>query len=262
MICMLVSVASDDDSRSQECNHIRQALWGKDAQGNSADPYLDCVHRYYSGSGLYYQANRRLKREYNKLNDFTIINDMMEGMYYDALENSEEVVMLVIGGLKWRQEFDKLMRNEFRASPEVLYFDGLGNFHTASQGKDKGIMGIRSNFTYYETPVGKFIVSKCNYFDGKGRATRYTGEGAREQSYRALVINMSKMIGGQHAFTQVTLNGRQNVLGRVAGLSNPGPDGVLTTTRDVEGEHMLTMQGIALHNPNCIGEFKLARNRR
>ena len=87
-------------------------------------------------------------------------------------------------------------------------------------------------------------------------------EGAREQSHRALVINISKMIGGQAPFTQVTLNGRQNVMGKVAGMSEPGPGGVLTTTADVQGEHMLTMQGLALHNPNIMGEFKLARGRR
>ena len=218
--------------------------------------------RYWSGTGLYYQANRRLKREYARLNDFTIINDMMEGLYYDALETNEELCMMVVGGIKFRQEFDKLLRNEFRASPEVLYFDGFGNFHTSSEKKTNGVMGLKSNFMYYETPVGKFIVSKCNYFDRKSHPTRYTMEGAREQSHRALIMNISKMIGGDAPFTQVTLNGRQNVLGRVAGMSNPGPDNVLTTTADVEGEHMLTMQGLALHNPNILAELKLARGRR
>jgi hypothetical protein len=218
--------------------------------------------RYWSGTGLYYQANRRLKREYTRLNDFTIINDMMEGLYYDALEANQDLELLVVGGIKFRQEFDKLMRNEFRASPEVLFFDGLGNYHTSGEMKAKGIMGIKSNFQYYETPVGKFIVSKCPYFDRKSHPTAYTNEGAREQSYRALVINISKMIGGQAPFTQVTLNGRQNVMGKVAGMSEPGPGGILTTTADVQGEHMLTMQGLALHNPNIMGELKLARGRR
>lgn len=216
--------------------------------------------RYWSGAGLYFQANRRLKREYARLNDFSIIDSMMEGLYYDSIEANQDLTMLVVGGVKFRQEFDKLLRNEFRASPEVLFFDGLGNFHTDSSKKEKGIMGLRSNFQYYETPVGKFVVSRCNYFDRKSHPTLYTLDGAREQSHRALIINISKLIGGQAPFTMVSLNGRQNVLGRVAGMSNPGPDNVLTTTADVEGEHMLHQQGLALHNPNILAELKLARS--
>jgi len=243
-------------------NMDNQLFWGlsytdpegrfvKDARG----------YRYYSGMGIYHQANRRLKREYTRLNDFTIIDDIMTGLYHDALENNTGVEILVCGGIEFRKEFDKLIRNEFKGAPEVLYWDGKGNYQMG-QGSGSQQMGLRSNFTYYETPVGKFIVSGCNYFDRKGIPTLYTGEGRREQSYRGILLNISKMRGGSDAMTMVSLSGRQNVMGRVAGMSNPGPGNVLTTTADVEGEHMLTMQGIALHNPNCMAELKLARGRR
>jgi sulfur relay (sulfurtransferase) DsrF/TusC family protein len=240
-----------------------QMFWGLpyiDNQGRfqkNAEGY-----RYWSGTGIYHQANRRLKREYTRLDSFDVIDDILLGLYYDGLENNQDTEIMVCGGIEFRRQFDQLLRNEFSARPEVLFFDGLGNYHTGDKGKEKGVMGIRSNFTYYETPVGKFIVSKCNYFDRKSHPTLLTAEGRNEQSHRAIMFNISKMIGGNEAMTMVTLSGRQNVLGRIAGMSNPGPGGFLTTARDVEGEHMLTMQGVALHNPNCMGELKLARGRR
>jgi hypothetical protein len=123
-------------------------------------------------------------------------------------------------------------------------------------------MGIRSNFRYYETPVGKFIVAECDYFDRLSHPSLLTSEGKREQSYRGILLNMADTNMGDKAMTLVSLTGRQNVMGKVAGMSNPGPGGVLTTTADVEGEHMLTAQGVAVANPNFMGELKLARGRR
>lgn len=217
--------------------------------------------RYISGLGLYHQANRRLKREYDELNDFSLIDNMMETMYYDSLENDADNVFMVFGALKFRQSFDRLIRNEFKFAPQVLYWDGTGNFQFGQGGGGKDAMGLKSNFQYYETPAGKFIVSQFNYFDRKSMPSLYTKNGAREQSYRGIIVNIGNLRGGTNAMTMVTLSGRQNVLGRVAGMSRPGPGGVLTTTRDVEGEHMLTMQGLALHNPNCIAELRKARGR-
>lgn len=218
-------------------------------------------YRYYSGLGLYHQANRRMKREYTKLNDFTLIDDIQTGLYHDALEAGTDVVTLVCGGIEFRKDFDKLIRNEFKGAPEVLYWDGKGNYQIG-QGSGSQTMGLKSNFTYYETPVGKFIVSGCNYFDRKSHPTDYTTEGRREQSYRGILMNISKMTGGEDMMTMVTLAGRQNVMGKVHGMSNPGPGGALTTVRDVEGEHLLHEQGVALRNPNCMAELNLARNRR
>lgn len=238
-----------------------QLFWGMAYTDNDGRFVKDeRGYRYYSGLGIYHQANRRLKREYTRLDDFTVIDDLMIGMKYDAIENNEDVVAVVCGGIRFRTEFDKLIRNEFKGSPEVLYFDGQGNYQAGGTGNN--MMGLRSNFRYYETPVGKFIVSECDYFDRKEHPSLYTREGHREESYRGIILNFSKMRGGSDAMTMVTLNGRQNVMGRVAGMSNPGPGGVLTTTADVEGEHLLTSQGIALHNPNCLAELKLARGRR
>jgi hypothetical protein len=59
----------------------------------------------------------------------------------------------------------------------------------------------------------------------------------------------------------VSLAGRQNVIGTVNGMSNPGNGGVLSSTADVEGKHMLNMCGVGVHNPNCIGEFRKVRRR-
>jgi hypothetical protein len=237
-----------------------QLFWGMSYTDNEGRFQKDeRGYRYYSGMGIYHQANRRLKREYVKMNDFSILDDLIKGMYNDAIETGVKPEIFLCGGLELRTDIDRLIRNEFKGSPEVLYFDGKGNYNT---GGDGNTMGIRSNFRYYETPAGKIIVSDCPYFDRKGMPSLRTSEGNREQSHRGILINLAKMRGGQDAMTMVTLQGRQNVVGKVHGMSDPGPGGALTTTADVQGEHMLTMQGIALHNPNCMAELKLARGRR
>jgi len=238
-----------------------QLFWGMAYTDNEGRFQKDeRGYRYYSGMGIYHQANRRLKREYIRMNDFTILNDLIKGMYHDALETGVKPEIFLCAGLELRTDIDKLIRNEFKGSPEILYFDGKGNYQAGGTGND--MMGIRSNFRYYETPAGKIIISDCPYFDRKGMPSLITTEGNREQSHRGILINLAQMRGGSDAMTMVTLQGRQNVMGKVHGMSDPGPGGALTTTADVQGEHMLTMQGIALHNPNCMAELKLARGRR
>ena len=215
-------------------------------------------YQYITGDGAYHQSNNRFKREYTNLNDFSIIDDIMKSMYYTS--NGVKPTFVVLPGIEFRLGFDKLIRNEFNQVPQVLYFDGQGNFNSADK-RDTGINGIRSTFNYYETPVGKFIVSECNYFDRQEWARRYTNEGLNEQSFRAILINIEKDEFGMDPLTLVSMAGRKNVIGRIAGMSDPGPDGVLTTAQDIQGEHLLTSAGIALHNPNCIAELKRTRRR-
>jgi len=237
-----------------------QLFWGMDHTTKDGGFYKDeRGYKYWSGKGIYHQANRRLKREYTDLDDFTIIDDIMSGMYHDSLNTGRNVEIVVFGGLRLRTAFDKLLRNEFKGAPEILYFDGVGNYNSTGSGN---IMGIKSNFTYYETPVGKFIMSDCDYFDRTSHPSLFTREGVREQSYRGIFMNISDMIGGEKAMTLVSLANRQNVSGKVSGMSNPGAGGTLSTTADVEGEHLLTSQGIAVTNPNFLGELSLARGRR
>lgn len=238
-----------------------QLFWGK--------PYIDPLtnqfrkdargRNYYSGTGVYHQMSRRLKREYTKLNSFKIIDDMLRRMRYDTFENKRPT-LLVVAGSTFQRQFEQLVRNEFSLSPQVLWFDGKGNFFGAPSG-DQNLMGIRSNFNYYETSDGIFIVSGLNYFDRRDWPTLRTNAGLSEQSHRGLVFNISKNAGGMDAMTLVSLAGRQNVIGKVAGMSNPGPQGIITTPADVEGEHMLNMAGVAVHNPYAMGEFRLSRRR-
>jgi hypothetical protein len=74
-----------------------------------------------------------------------------------------------------------------------------------------------------------------------------------------MFLNLSKVMGGEDAMTLVTLSNRQNIIKQVVGMAGPG--NTLTTTADVMGEHMLTMQGIALRNPNILAELTPTRKR-
>lgn len=204
---------------------------------------------YYSGDGLYTQANQKLRVGYNTLTD-KHLEAMMKPLKLDSLETIGDPTYVCIAGLEFRLQFDKLLRNVFSAEPHVFY-------HV----KD-GEMGLKSNFRCYETPLGKFYMLDGNFFDSKANASLYDGFGNRYQSYRGIVINVTEMLGGQRAAMVVSRAGRQNTIGTINGMSNPGPGGALTTTKDVQGKHLMKEIGIALMNPNCLGEFYKPHARR
>jgi len=208
---------------------------------------------YFSGTGMYHQCTSRLKREYNSLNDFTIFDNLLRDMNYDS--QYTQPILFMAAGMEFRTDFDKLIRNEFKYSPEVLFVQE-GNLKGAPAGTAG--MGLQSNFTYYSTPLGKIIVSPCNYFDNKWMPTRRTAQGTSEQSHRAIIVNIADELGGQDNINLVTLAGRSNVVKDVNGMAGDAGK-VLSTTADVMGRHLLDMSGIAVANPNCMAELRLAR---
>lgn len=198
---------------------------------------------YFSGDGLYTQCSKKLRIGYNELveND---LETMMKTLKLDSLEIVGKPQYICLGGLEFRLQFDKLLRRTFNVEPHVL-------FHADSDG-----MKLKSNFVKYEIgPLGEFYCLQGDFFDSKYLASYYDNLGVRMASYRGIVINVSELVGGQKAAMLVSREGRQNVVGRVAGMSNPGPDGVLSTTLDAEGKHLLKEIGIAAFNPYCLGEF-------
>tara|TARA_Y100000592_G_scaffold20846_1_gene32029 strand:+ start:3163 stop:4761 length:1599 start_codon:yes stop_codon:yes gene_type:complete len=256
----------DYEMMKQSYYHIdNQLFWGKKNINPDGSFRKDAKGRtYFSGDGIYHQMNRRLKRQYNNLTSFRIVDDMLRSLRYDAVSTTGmKPVYMVFAGVEFRTQFDRLIRNEFKLSPEVLYFDGTGGYQKESgvASLHGSVRGIKSNFNYYETPQGVFVVSQCNYFDSRSLPTQYDVNGLPEQSYRAILVNITPTIGGQDMMSMVSLAGRQNVIGRVNGMSQPGPSGVLSTTADVEGKHMLHMCGVGVHNPNSIGEFRKSRRR-
>lgn len=198
---------------------------------------------YYSGDGLYTQCSKKLRIGYNELNE-NDLEIMMKTLKLDSIGIVGKPRYVCVGGLEFRLQFDKLLRKYFNIEPHVL-------FHVDQDG-----MKLQSKFVKYEVgPLGEFYVLEGDFFDSKANASYYDNLGARLASYRGIVINVSELLGGQKAAMIVSRAGRQNVVGRVAGMSNPGPDGVLSTTADVEGKHLLKEIGIACFNPYCLGEF-------
>jgi hypothetical protein len=249
--------------RASYMNIDNQLFWGKKNINPDGSFRKDQKGRvYFSGDGIYHQINRRLKRQYFRMNSFRMFDDMLRSIRYDSASTThKKPVLLVFAGSEFRVQFDRLIRNEFKLSPEVLFFDGKGGYQTGATKKYGDIRGIKSNFNYYETPNGIFLVSQCNYFDSRQLPTLYDQGGIPEQSYRGIIVNISPTVGGQDVMTLVSLAGRQNVIGRINGMSNPGAGGQLSTTADVEGKQMLNMCGVGVHNPNCIGEFRRSRRR-
>jgi len=202
-----------------------QLFWAKKNINTDGKFRKDSKGRtYWSGTGVYYQMNRRLKRQYNRLNDFTMIDDIMYSMRFDSQSTTHrKPVILALPGTEFRLQFDRLIRNEFKLSPEVLYFDGKGGYQKESSvaSLHGHVRGIRSNFNYYETPSATFLVSQSNYFDSRSLPTQYDVNGRSEQSKRAIMVNITPTIGGQDMMSMVSLAGRQNVIGRVNGMSSP-----------------------------------------
>jgi hypothetical protein len=215
-------------------------------------------HKYYSGDGIYHQCNRRLRHQYNTL-DLGIFDTQAESMYYDTAEGKPTLVYF--GGIKFRNAFTQLIYKNFSQEPSVIYFDGTGNFRAGAGKGDNKLTGIRTVFNYYETSFAKIIISGSNYFDRRTQPTLYTQQGEREQSYRAVVLNISKNLRGESPISFMTLAGRQSVIASLPGMSKPGAGGIIATPVDMEAEHMLTECGVAVHNPNILGELRLAKAR-
>ena len=198
---------------------------------------------YFSGDGAYTQCSKKLRVAYNELN-LDHIEEMQKNIKLDSLETVGTPELVVLGGLEFRRQFDRLMRNIFKLEPSVF-------FHAQN-----GEMGVKSNFRFYETGVfGRIYILDGDFLDSKYNASLYDDTGTRIQSYRGIIVNVSKLQGGQQNMTLVSRAGRTNVIGEVKGMSNPGAGNVLTTTADIQGKHLLKEIGIAVHNPYCMGEF-------
>lgn len=232
-------------------------FWGKPFLDENGEFYRDVEGRtFYSGTGIYHQASRRLKREYNNLTSFKYLDNMIRDMYLDTPVGKPTI--LIIPGAYFRQQLDELFRNVYSVNPMPLYFDGFFNNNTNPSGKQGLMQGIRTNFMYYEMSFGRFVIANTNYFDRKNRAQIKDNMGISTNSQRALFLNITANFGGQDNIMMLGMAGRQGVIGKVAGMGAPGAGGLISTTDDVVGEHILNCAGAALMNPNCIGELRKA----
>lgn len=240
-------------------NALFQGLPNLDANGQ---PERDSLGRtYYSGTGFYHQCNRRLRRFYNDFTDFSLIDDMLSDVADDTTNGKP--VLYASMGRQLRLAFDKVCRNEFKFNPERLYVNYKGGMAKGGEaaGND-GKMGIKSNFQYYETPAGIFIVSECPYFDNKSFPGVIGSDGHRDSSWRGLFVNISDELdleGGAGNINLVTMAGRESVVGKMLGMAMPGADGHVSTPVDAHKEMVLDMAGIAVGNPNCLLELSKQR---
>ena len=211
-------------------------------------------NEYISGTGFYNQTNNRLKRTYNDLNDFSLIEGLMRDMNYDS--QYKLPILLCAGGLEFRTKFGRLLRNEFKYAPQVLFVKD-GDMIGAPAGTEG--MGLQSNFNYLRTELGIFVVAPIDFFDNRWMPTRNNSVGQNEQSHRGIIINIADQTGGDSVdnVNMLSLPGRTGVIKDVNGMG--GDQQVLSTTVDMMGRHMLDTAGIAVANPNCMAELRLAR---
>jgi len=234
-----------------------QMFWGKPNINADGSFRRDAQGRvYYSGTGIYHQSNRQLRTPYQNLNDFTIIDRIGKSLYRDHVNTGNPEVkptILVLGGIEFRTDFDKLIRNEFSLSPEVLFFDGKGQFFGGGAPKgDTKVTGIRSQFNYYETPSATFVVSNCDYFDSKYRPRNLTANGESIHSKRAMLCNITRNIGGQLPISMLSVNGA-NSQGEISSIANSS--GQFSSPVDAIDKHEIMAQGVAVHNPNFLAEM-------
>lgn len=199
---------------------------------------------YISGDGAYTQCNKKLRFPYNNLTvDF--VESAMETFKMDSINIVDRPRYVIKGGVKFRVQFDKMLRQIFNADPEVFYF------------YENGVQKVKSNFTVLETPLGEFYLESADYLDSKYHPSFRDEFGNRYQSYRGFIVNISQFTGGRKMMQLVSRAGRQHVTGEIVGMSNVGnrSSSTLTTTADVQGKHLLKELGIAVMNPNCLGEF-------
>ena len=232
-------------------------FWGMPNINQDGNFRTDNKNRtYYSGAGIYHQANKQLRVPYQNLNDFSIIDRLTASLYVDWSNSDNEgtkPTILALGGLQFRTDFDKLIRNEFSLSPQVLWYDGTGNLFGAPKGETK-VTGIRSDFNYYETPNAVFVVANCRYFDSKWNPTNINQFGQSMNSKRAILCNISKSVGGDMPISLLSVTGA-NAEGEISSIANNGGSGDFATPVDGRSKHMMMAQGVALHNPNSIAEM-------
>lgn len=210
-------------------------------------PYKDAISgkEYIAGDGMLAQCRGMLRKAYNNMS-LGLFEDLTYELKKDSIGNvAGDPEYVFLGGMRAVMEFTKMISKELGGtySPGAFYYES------------NGIRGYRSKFNVLELPFGKVYIANTDYFDQKWMPQQYMSNGYNLNSYRAYLLNISKTQGGQENVSLVTIPGRDMVQGRVAGMSNPGPGGLLSTTEDVEGEHLMRTAGIAVHNPNCLAEI-------
>jgi hypothetical protein len=219
---------------------------------------VDSMNRtYWGGTGFYWQCNRRLRRSFNNLNSFKIFDDLL----FDAgRDTGSKPVLFAMMGRRAKAAFSKICLNEFRYSPHVVYFTGGGEMMTAPSGEK--IQGIKSDFTYYETTHGIFIVGEFDDMSRKNLPSYTFPDGTLESDWRCLIVNIADELdlkGGMGNINLVSMTGRQNVVGVLPGMAQPGRDNFVATPIDAHKEMILDMHGIAVGNPNCMMELSRQR---
>jgi hypothetical protein len=225
-------------------NAIMWAQRDLDADGN---PRRDASgNQYLTGDGIYYQTNGRMKRPYRKLTA-DIFDDMLMHFYYENDGTRADLYILADG--EFRKEADKIIRATFTKNALPLFFDGKGGFYTGDGKKQ----GVRSNFTLYETPLGRITIVECPYFDAKVHPRVFDTNGRALHRGRAFVVNLAGMEKGESPITLVS--NRMQLIGEERGMANPAADGTISTAVDGMKRHILSEVGGACRRDNVLMEL-------
>ncbi|MFK7946413.1 MAG: hypothetical protein AB8G11_02395 [Saprospiraceae bacterium] len=202
--------------------------------------------KFIAGDGMLHQCRSMLRKAYNNMS-LGLFEDLAYELKKDSIGNIDgDLEFVFLGGMKAVMAFTKMVKKELGGtySPNAFYYtDAYGN------------EGYKSKFNVLELPFAKIYIAQTDYFDQKWMPTQTMANGDNLNSHRAYLLNISRMQGGEENVSLVTIPGRDMIQGRVAGMANPGNNGVLSTTEDVEGHHLMRTAGIAVHNPNCLAEI-------
>lgn len=228
---------------------IENSLWnGVSARNADGSFYKDpkSGKEYISGNGLVTQANAFLNKTYNNFSR-SFFEEIVYDLRVDAIGNttSNEIDLVFMGGFMAQQEFNSMIEKEFNGKHSATPF-----FYDMN-----GVKGYESRFNVLRLPFANIYMAPTEYFDQKHMPKRFDKLGKNINSHTSYLLNISELYGGLDNVSLVTMPGRDMKRGTVNGMSNPGPNGVLSTTEDVEGIHLLRTAGIAVHNPNCLAKI-------
>ena len=207
------------------------------------------------GDGVLAQGDRGLKYSYNQLT-----SRMLENLLRD-LQNmqtsSGNLRVALVCGMEFFLDFQRLMTDVFRESPQVFYVGGDGS---------KG-SGVKTNFRFFQLGDMELFVFHSQTLDGPYHPNEYDQFGRPRLSGSAYAVSLGNTVGGDPNIIPFTIgneNGdrrfvRRVVNGMAGAGAKAGSDLLASSPVDARQDHILSEIGVIVQNPYCIAEVRKSR---
>lgn len=207
------------------------------------------------GDGIFAQGDPSMKYTYNNLTskDLEIILRDLQAAQTDS--GMLEVGMIC--GTEFFLDFQRLMTDIFRESPQVFFVGGDGTSGS----------GVRTNFSFYQIGDMRINVIHSRALDSIYRPIAYDSQGRSQTSGSAYFVSLGNTVAGEPNIVPYTI-GNENgdrrfvkrvVNGMVGAGAKAGSDMLASSPIDGKQDHILSELGIIVRNPFSIMELRKAR---